>query len=188
MLVVSYCKHLFFVIPLIITQRKPLIICWQTDRQMNIINPEFYFCQSVPTALDNLCVPGYANAYFYALFIFAMRFYQFSMRNYAFTRLICSSVQPCGHVSIYLSSGKVNQVPGFCPNSSVGRAYRLWFWRLIWGLLVQSHCLPLFFFQNESCLCGYVLTAEDPQSEWLKHEESNRVYWFETRISSLDSL
>ena len=49
MLVVSYCKNLvfFFVIPLIITQRKPLIICWQTDRQMDIINPEFYFCQSV---------------------------------------------------------------------------------------------------------------------------------------------
>ena len=36
-------------------------------------------------------LPGYANAYFYALFIFPMRFYQFSMRNYAFTRLICSS-------------------------------------------------------------------------------------------------
>ena len=50
MLVVSYCKHLFFVIPLIIMQRKPLIICWQTGRQMDIINPAFYFCQSVRTA------------------------------------------------------------------------------------------------------------------------------------------
>ena len=42
LLVVLYCKHLFL-IPLIITQRKLLTICWLTDRQMDIINPEFYF-------------------------------------------------------------------------------------------------------------------------------------------------
>ena len=34
----------------------------------------------------------YANAYFYSLFIFPMRFYKFSMRNNAFTCLICSSI------------------------------------------------------------------------------------------------
>ena len=28
------------------TQRKPLTICWQTDRQMDLFNPEFYFCFS----------------------------------------------------------------------------------------------------------------------------------------------
>ena len=29
-----------------VTQRKPLTICWQTDRQMDLFNPEFYFCFS----------------------------------------------------------------------------------------------------------------------------------------------
>ena len=32
-----------FVITLITRQRKPLIICRQRDRQMDIVNPEFYF-------------------------------------------------------------------------------------------------------------------------------------------------
>ena len=41
--VVLYCKYLFFEIPLIIMQRKPLTICWQMYRQMDILNPEFYF-------------------------------------------------------------------------------------------------------------------------------------------------
>ena len=37
------CKKIVFVIPLIITQRKPLTICQQMDRQMDIVNSEFYF-------------------------------------------------------------------------------------------------------------------------------------------------
>ena len=38
-----YIANICFLIPLIITQRKPLTICWQTDRQMDIVNPESYF-------------------------------------------------------------------------------------------------------------------------------------------------
>ena len=49
-------QKIVFVIPLIITQRKPLIICRQTDRQMDIVNSEFYFrynfANQLRTALD----------------------------------------------------------------------------------------------------------------------------------------
>ena len=31
-------------------------------------------------------------------------------------------------------------------------------------------------------LLTYVFTADDPKSEWRKHDESNRVYWFEKRF------
>ena len=34
----------------------------------------------------------------------------------------------------------------------------------------------------------YVFTPQDPHLEWLKREESNGVYWFETRVSSLDNF
>ena len=43
---------------------------------------------------------------------------------------------------------------------------------------VQSHC---FFFDNTSLLV-YVFSGEDQQSEWPYHEESNKLYWFETLI------
>ena len=46
---------------------------------------------SLRTVFDTQCVRRCSNTYFYALFIFLMRFEWFSMRNYAFTRLICSS-------------------------------------------------------------------------------------------------
>ena len=76
------CKNL-----LIITQRKPLTIRQQMDRQMDIVN-SVYFRFNFANQYALLWTP---NAYFYALFIFPMRFYQFSMHNYAFTCLICSS-------------------------------------------------------------------------------------------------
>ena len=41
---------------------------------------------------------------------------------------------------------------------------------------------------NTVRLLAYVFTVGDFQSELLKPEVSNRVYWFETRISSLDSF
>ena len=45
---------------------------------------------------------------------------------------------------------------------------------------------------NSSCsspllvrLFAYVFTGGDPQLEWLKRNESNRVYWFQTEFLSL---
>ena len=52
-------------------------------------------------------------------------------------------------------------------------------------LLVRAHCVPLFFFQQYSPVGIYIFTDEDPQSEWMKRDESNRVYWFQTRFLSL---
>ena len=56
LLVLLYCKKIVFVIPLIITQRKSLTICRQTDRQMDIVNSEYYFrfnfANQLRTALD----------------------------------------------------------------------------------------------------------------------------------------
>ena len=34
-------------------------------------------------------------------------------------------------------------------------------------------------------LFAYVFTGGDPQLEWLKRNESNRIYWFQTGILSL---
>ena len=45
---------------------------------MDIVNSEFYFSFNFANQLQ------YTNAYFYALFIFPMRFYEFSMCNYLF--------------------------------------------------------------------------------------------------------
>ena len=56
---------------------------------MDIINSEFYFRFNFANQYALLWTPnayrdtGYTNEYFYALLIFPMRFYQFSMRNYA---------------------------------------------------------------------------------------------------------
>ena len=38
-----YIANICFLIPLIITQRRPLATCWQTDRQIDILNWEVYF-------------------------------------------------------------------------------------------------------------------------------------------------
>ena len=44
LLVVLYCKYLFLKYHLsYIMQGKPLTICWQRDRQMDILNLDFYF-------------------------------------------------------------------------------------------------------------------------------------------------
>ena len=51
----------------------------------------FYCWRPLRTAFDTQCVRRCSNVYFYALFIFLMRFKRFSMHNYAFTRLICNS-------------------------------------------------------------------------------------------------
>ena len=37
-----------------------------------------------------------------------------------------------------------------------------------------------YFSSNNIRLLAHVFTGEDPQSEWLKREEWNRVYWFQT--------
>ena len=49
-------------------------------------------------------------------------------------------------------------------------------------MLVRSRCVPLFFFQIVS-LVGIRLYRL--QTEWMKHNESKRVHWFETRFQSL---
>ena len=49
---------------------------------------------------------------------------------------------------------------------------------VIQRMLVRAHCALLFFFQQFSFVGIYVFTDEDPQSEWIKRYESNRVYWF----------
>ena len=58
----------------------------------------FYCSRLLRTVFDTQCVRRCLNAYFYPLFIFPMRFKQFSMRNYAFTRLICSYETSSGRV------------------------------------------------------------------------------------------
>ena len=52
-------------------------------------------------------------------------------------------------------------------------------------LLVRAHGAPLFFFQQCSPVGIAIFTGEDPQSEWMKRDESNKVYCFQTRILSL---
>ena len=42
-----------------------------------------------------------------------------------------------------------------------------------------------YFSSNNVCLLAHVLTGEDPQSECLRRDESNRVYWLQTRFLSL---
>ena len=43
-----------------------------------------------------------------------------------------------------------------------------------------------FYFSSKNVrLFAYVFTGGDPQLEWLKRNESNRVYWFQTRFLSL---
>ena len=42
-----------------------------------------------------------------------------------------------------------------------------------------------YFSSNNVRLFAYVFTGGDPQLEWLKRKESNRVYWFQTRLLSL---
>ena len=42
---------------------------------------------------------------------------------------------------------------------------------------------PLYatiFSSSNVRLLAYVFTGEDPQWEWMKRDESNRVYWFKT--------
>ena len=63
------------------TQRKPLTLCLQTDRQMGIFNPKFFlrynidnYWSSLRTSSGTQCAQPHANAYFYALFIFPTRF------------------------------------------------------------------------------------------------------------------
>ena len=42
-----------------------------------------------------------------------------------------------------------------------------------------------YFSSNKVCLLVFVFTGENPQSEWLKHDESNRVCWFQTEFLPL---
>ena len=52
-------------------------------------------------------------------------------------------------------------------------------------LLVRAHVAPLFFFQQCSPVGIAIFAGEDPQSELMKRDESNRVYWFQTIFLSL---
>ena len=42
-----------------------------------------------------------------------------------------------------------------------------------------------YFSSNNVRLFAYVFTGGDPQLEWLKRNESNRVYWFHIGFLSL---
>ena len=53
-------QTLVFVITLVVMQRKPFKICCQTDRQMDLFIPEFYFCLSFDNCYALLWTP---NAY-----------------------------------------------------------------------------------------------------------------------------
>ena len=48
--------------------------------------------------------------------------------------------------------------------------------------------LELFFFQLFSLVSIKVFTGEDPRSESLRRDESNRIYWFLTEFLSLVNL
>ena len=45
--------------------------------------------------------------------------------------------------------------------------------------------LLYYFSSNNVRLFGYVFTGGNPQLEWLKRNESNRVYWFKAIFLSL---
>ena len=63
------------------------------------------------------------------------------------------------------------------PPSSVGNALDLlskgrWF----------DPAVNHYFSSNNVRLFVHVCTGEDSHSEWMKRDESNRVYWFQTRF------
>ena len=47
--------------------------------------------------------------------------------------------------------------------------------------------IPLYatIFSNNVRLFAYVFTGWDPQKEWLKRDETKRVYWFKIGFLSL---
>ena len=48
---------------------------------------------------------------------------------------------------------------------------------------------PCYYFSSDNVrLFAYVFTGGDPQLEWLKRNESNRVYWFKIGFLSLAYL
>ena len=69
----------------------------------------------------------------------------------------------------------------YLPRKRSGEHVRLGIQRL----LVRAHSAPLFSFQQCYPVGIAIFTGEDPQSEWMKRDESNRVYWFHTRFLSL---
>ena len=74
-----------------------------------------------------------------------------------------------------LYSNCLNPTSHIFRDSAVGERVRL-------GMLVRAHVAPLFFFQQCSPVGIAIFTGEDPQSERMNRDESNRVYWFQTRL------
>ena len=91
------------------------------------------------------------------------------------TTWLCSEVLHCSYTNISLCSKSLNPSLHISRCSSVGNA----FWTVIPRLQVLAHCAPLFFFQQCLLVGIYVFTCENLQLEWLKRDESNRVYWFQ---------
>ena len=55
---------------------------------------------------------------------------------------------------------------------------------ILWNKIMFEPIVRHYFSSNNVRLLAYVFTGGDPQSEWLKRDESNRVYSFETRFLS----
>ena len=79
---------------------------------------------------------------------------------------------------LYLA--KLNPVLRIGWHGSVGRALERWSGNWLFAPVVRYS----FSSQNVRLL-AYVFTDEDPLLEWLKRNESNRVYSFEARFWSL---
>ena len=81
-------------------------------------------------------------------------------------------------IAIYNTVSKsLNPTPHVSPPRSVGNALCLkskgrWF----------EPAVIHYFSSNNVRLLAHVFSCEDLQSEWLKRDKSNRVYWFQTRF------
>ena len=100
-------------------------------------------------------------------------------RGYAVTGKIVAN-----YISLWEHSvdKSLNPTLNISRRSSVGKALPR---SLIQRLLVWAQLCATIFSCNNVCLLAYVFTGEDPQPEWLKLDESNKVYWFEIRFLSL---
>ena len=84
-------------------------------------------------------------------------------------------------LNIALYSKSLNPTIHISPPNSIGS---------VLGLTSKGHSFDpavnhYFFFQQYSLVGISVFTGEDQQSEWLKGDKWNKVYWFETGFVSL---
>ena len=98
--------------------------------------------------------------------------------NLYFMKLANTTI--CGKINRMYSTVFKSQFT-YLPRQRSGERVRLGIRRL----LVRAQGAPLFFFVQCSPVGITIFTGEDSQSEWMKRDEWNRVYWFQTRFLSL---